>query len=490
MRRAGLAAAAALATLVLPAVRVPRPTALPAAFALPFAPVALAAAEPALPAGPAIEGAPVRQIEGRVCIGANDLARLLDATKYWHPEVRKLELRSRGHRVQLTADNPFVIVDDATVRLPDPVVPVGGELQVPVALLDSLPRDSALARLYYDPRRAGVVVLPSGGMVNAPRFTSSEGITRVTFPVEHPEDAAVLGRGRAHFRVRFSGFYAGSLADSSPPAPVLGVRVIPSVTGCAFELRLSSDAAGFRLERDTEAGRVVLAFSRQGGDGWESFAPEGPPGPRRIRVVVLDPGHGGADAGVTVAGVVEKELTLALARELKHEIERRLSARVILTRDGDRALTTEERAELANRAHADLVLSLHFDGLSSPRASGASAYCPPAVLGAGAEVRTAGSSGATPLFVLPWREASARHAVESRSLAEAVLSSLALRGLGPTRLREILPLSLLGVNAPGMLLECATLTSDADRARLVQPDGLATMAAAIAGGVEAWQRNE
>ncbi len=60
--------------------------------------------------------------------------------------------------------------------------------------------------------------------------------------------------------------------------------------------------------------------------------------------------------------------------------------------------------------------------------------------------------------------------------------------MGPTRLRERLPYPLLGVNAPGMLLECATLTAPADRARL-GADGLDAMARAIVDGLEAYQRN-
>lgn len=446
-------------------------------------------AQPSPPSGPALESAPVRNVQGSTCIGANDLARLLDATKYWHADVRKLELRARGHRVQLTAENPFVLVDDATLRLADPVRSVDGELQVPVALIDSLPSDSALARLLYDPRRSSVVVLPPGGVVRTPRVTAGDGVTRVVFPAEQPEDVSVVARARAHFRVRFGGFFAGTVSDSGLPSMVRGMRVIPSFNGCAFELSLAPETAGFRIERDPRANRVTLAFSRSGGAGWDAFAPEGPPGPRKIHVVVIDPGHGGADAGVSAGGLVEKELALTLARELRRELQRRLTARILLTRDDDRALTVEERAEFANRSRADLVLALHFDGFTSTLARGASAYCPPAVM-SGSESGADGAPVAATTLVLRWREVASRHAVESRALAEAVLSSLELRGQGPARLREILPMSLLGVNAPGMLLECATLTSGVDRARLSQSDAIQALAAAIADGVEAWQRNE
>ena len=231
---------------------------------------------------------------------------------------------------------------------------------------------------------------------------------------------------------------------------------------------------------------MTLSFEPSASSGLQAFAPEGPAGPRPIRVIVLDPGHGGTDAGVTAHGAVEKDLTLQLARLVKAELERRMSARVVLTRDADKVVTEAQRAERANQARADLVISLHFDGFPGSRARGATAYCPPATFVAPG--RDPGLGGPIPL--IPWRDVALRHAVAARELSEDVLSALELRSQGPTRLREILPHPMLGVNAPGLLLECATLTSDADRARVTGTRGLADLAATIAEGIEAWQRNE
>jgi len=160
-------------------------------------------------------------------------------------------------------------------------------------------------------------------------------------------------------------------------------------------------------------------------------------------------------------------------------------------------LSYAQLAEQANRAQADLVLALHFDGYVDPRARGATAYCPLATVGGGEDEPGSGGepnprtmAASSRLSLLPWREVATRHAVQSRALAEAVLSAIELRGLGPTRLRERLPYMFLGVNAPGILLECGTLTSPGDRERLLSPLGLETLAATIAEGVAAYRRNE
>jgi N-acetylmuramoyl-L-alanine amidase len=448
------------------------------------------------PRGEGPETAPIRRVDGEPYVAVNDLARLLDATKFWRADVRKLVLRVGSHSIVLTAENPFAVVDDATLWLDAPVRSVEGELHVPVALVGMLPSDSLLARLFYDPRRQRVIVLPSSGGVGTPRVSVSETRTRIAFPADRVEEAVVVTRSRGHFRLRFGGVFTGGLPDSLPhESLVRSIRTIPSAGGAAFELEMAPAAGGFRLRPEPATRQVVLEVGGAAAEDLETFAPESPPGPRHLRIVVLDPGHGGADAGVRAPGVVEKDLTLELARAVRQQLEGRLAARIVLTRNDDRDLGAEARAEIANRLRADLVIALHFDGFVSPRARGATGYCPPATFvpgpgGAQSATSAPGPWSTGPVVVLPWRDVASRHAVQSRALAEALLSAIELRGQGPTRLRERLPHALLGVNAPGVLLECATLTSSSDRERVVQEEGMRQLAASIAEGVVAYQRNQ
>lgn len=83
-------------------------------------------------------------------------------------------------------------------------------------------------------------------------------------------------------------------------------------------------------------------------------------------VVVIDPGHGGRDHGAVCNDVSEKDVTLAVARFLRQELESRCGAnvRVTLTRDGDQMPGLEERIGLANALDADLFVSLHCNSLA------------------------------------------------------------------------------------------------------------------------------
>lgn len=451
------------------------------------APPAPAADSLRVPAGLGVPSAPVANVDGVPMVAVNELARLLGASKFWRPDVRKLVLRAAEHRITFTADNPFVLVDDRTLRLEHWVVSRAGELQIPVEVVRALPSDASWPRLAYDAEARELRVAPSAGFVGVPRIEVSGGLTTLVVPTERTDAVAIMGRSRARFRLRVAGGLTGALPDSLPDdALIRDVAVSPAPGGLTFELALAPAATGWRLERDAAAGRVTLTFTR-GGYGYEAFAAEGASGPRVLRTVVLDPGHGGEDIGVRVDGAEEKSLALELARLIAAELARRSSVHVVLTRRDDRDLTQEERAEVANRAGADAVVSLHFEALPGPQARGTLAWCAPAAMGSG----TADATSAAGLVALrPWRDAAVDRAVESRGLAESLSAALEHRGFGPAGVRERLPLALVGVQTPGVLLDCGTLSNPEERARLLAPGGLRALASAIADGLLAWQRNE
>jgi N-acetylmuramoyl-L-alanine amidase len=87
----------------------------------------------------------------------------------------------------------------------------------------------------------------------------------------------------------------------------------------------------------------------------------------RQPVVVIDPGHGGYDSGTEAgAPLLEKELALQIALRLQGELERR-GVHAMLTRTGDYFVTLADRTALANKAGADLFISIHLN--SSPAAA-------------------------------------------------------------------------------------------------------------------------
>lgn len=91
----------------------------------------------------------------------------------------------------------------------------------------------------------------------------------------------------------------------------------------------------------------------------------------KIRTVVIDPGHGGKDSGAKGAKSYEKDVVLAIGLKLGSYIEEKMpEVNVVYTRKTDEFIPLYRRAEIANDLNADLFISIHANGWSSPSSKG------------------------------------------------------------------------------------------------------------------------
>ena len=92
--------------------------------------------------------------------------------------------------------------------------------------------------------------------------------------------------------------------------------------------------------------------------------------------VVIDAGHGGDDLGaVGQQGVKEKDLNLTVAKQLAAKIsQKHPEVKVVLTRDTDVFLTLQKRADIVNKNHADLFISIHTNAAENRKACGAETF--------------------------------------------------------------------------------------------------------------------
>lgn len=92
-------------------------------------------------------------------------------------------------------------------------------------------------------------------------------------------------------------------------------------------------------------------------------------------VICIDPGHGGEDPGATgPGGTHEKDVVLAIARDLKKLIDSQRGFRAVMTRTGDYYVGLRQRTEIARKAKADLFVSIHADAFRDPSIKGSSVY--------------------------------------------------------------------------------------------------------------------
>jgi N-acetylmuramoyl-L-alanine amidase len=95
----------------------------------------------------------------------------------------------------------------------------------------------------------------------------------------------------------------------------------------------------------------------------------------RLITIAIDAGHGGEDPGAKGAnGSREKDITLAIAKKLKQQVDAEPNMRAILTRDSDFFIPLHGRVVKARNVQADLFISIHADAFVRPEARGSSVF--------------------------------------------------------------------------------------------------------------------
>ena len=254
------------------------------------------------------------------------------------------------------------------------------------------------------------------------------------------------------------------------------------------------------------AGVLLFAFADRSGASTQSTLTVNLPPPVTQRIygapeargrpiVVIDAGHGGRDPGATsVSGEAkEKDLTLALASELRDDLVKRGRVRVAMTRENDRYLSLEERAAVARRLDAAMFVSLHMASAPNPLARGATVYSLSDVASDAEAARLAASENGADDAQGPGGSvegmlsdlAMRTEMSASADLAERLVNKSAGRfELRPNPHRFASFHVLRRANAPGILFEAGYISNADDEVLLRSPEQRSKIALALAQAIE------
>ena len=219
--------------------------------------------------------------------------------------------------------------------------------------------------------------------------------------------------------------------------------------------------------------------------------------PLAVERVVLDPGHGGRNGGTqTSSGLVEKELTLDIARRLSDLLEES-GYEVLLTRDDDTAVSLEERARFANESGADLFVSIHVNWIVNRGVRGVETY----YLGptddpylsrlAAAENRDSGYSQTDLRDLVDTLYAGLRQDSSERAASALQRSMLrSLRTVNPAvenrGVKSAPFIVLMKTDMPAVLAEVSCLSNEKEAELLARPLYRQYIAEALHSGIESF----
>jgi N-acetylmuramoyl-L-alanine amidase len=207
---------------------------------------------------------------------------------------------------------------------------------------------------------------------------------------------------------------------------------------------------------------------------------------KRIITICIDPGHGGKDSGNRIGRIFpqsEKNLTLALGLELQRQLLQ-AGYNVLLTRDRDVYPELLARPDMANRHHADLFISLHFNSapLNPASVQGPETYCITPVGAASSNDTEVGSGGHGASIANRWQGKSLLLAYE---VQRSLVHSLGVTDRGVRRARFGV---LRAAQMPAILVEGGYMSHPVEGRRILNADWRQQMAAAIVRGIMNYQK--
>ena len=242
-------------------------------------------------------------------------------------------------------------------------------------------------RVFFDitnavPSTKSRTIRVGDGRVKQIRLAETEpGVTRVVLDVEEGmEFTASQLTNPERLMVELRPKSTGTVSSAAPPqtpakVEVAAVNAAPTVTPNPAPVKPAPpklEVAAPKPVTATQVAAVVPQPASRNSNGDRSLT-------RvlglKIGKVVIDPGHGGHDQGTKgKSGLLEKDLTLDVAKRLAVMLRERLGTEVVLTREDDSYPSLEERTEMANASKADLFLSIHANWNPARSVAGIDTY--------------------------------------------------------------------------------------------------------------------
>ena len=446
---------------------------------------------------------PVVRLEGRSYVELDRVAAAMRARPDATPSSIRAYLRTPGHTVMLTRNWARVIVDDRPLVLDAPVRVRQGVWLVPDSFMERV-----APKLTAGSGRPAPVIIPAVAVTaQAPiaepaleelRFRSYPSFTRLVLETSAPVSYRIESGGEHDLRLRVSGLAGEARTLPIHDGFVEEVRLERSRGDAVIRVIFDGTPGELRPSTFADPDRLVLDFMRPGErDQRATTTP--------LKVMVIDAGHGGHDPGATgPTGLMEKDLVLDVTKRVAKLVGDQLGIKVLLSRDGDHFVTLRDRTSFANRARADVFVSIHANAHREVASEGVETYFlsseatdngarqvaalensvvqlekPAAAKGRGADV----------VKTILWDLAQSEFQEESSRLAEIVQDSMTQSLRIPSRGVKQAGFYVLGGAAmPAILIEIGFVTNPKEERKLRETRYRDDIARAIASGLRDYKR--
>ncbi len=431
--------------------------------------------------------------QGTDFVYLKEMVKLFRLDLKWDAITKKVTLTSGPDQVIFFVGSSQIMVNDRIKKITQPSRFSNGAILLPIEFLSEILDGVLKAKIDWDSKTR--ILKVSGGRLNVRgvRHFSHHGSTRIVIDLLRPLNYKARKELPDQVIIDVYGGECnpGELSQEINDSRIKNIQFfqLPNATQIVIRLIQDLPYKAFTLKNPH---RIVLDIN--------------PPQKRlgyKITTIVIDPGHGGKDPGaIGRGGTREKDIVLAIAKELKRLLSERLGIRVVLTRTGDYFVPLRERTARANNERADLFVSIHANAaLGRARGGGFETYFHSLALTKEAKAVARRENAVIRLekgsrramsqaeFIL-WDMAHNVFMHESNELAILVQEEMdkksRLRNRG---VRQAHFYVLSGADMPSILVEVAFISNPKEENMLRNPNFQKRMAEGIYNAIALYKRN-
>jgi N-acetylmuramoyl-L-alanine amidase len=432
---------------------------------------------------------------GQVYVSAEEVAAALGGSIA--PDSSGFKVTVGGVAAGFGPDSRYGVVRDDLIEMPVPPITIEGKPFVPWQFFHGFLSKSASQDVSWDAATRSLNVRPAQRDAVSVHVSVAnvQGISKIVVTLSAPAEYGIVKEPGA-YRVLFRSPIRAPFVEE--------VYEDPAIARVAFagnELRIqltATDIVGdaYRLENPP---RIVLDFRKGTAplpgttQPLRPMAPQEAPG---IRTIVIDPGHGGREVGaVGPNGLMEKDVTLTIARKLAAALASKVGARVVLTRDDDSVVSLDQRTALANQYKADLFLSVHLNAAVVKDAKGSETYFLSleasdelARKAAEAENVSSTPNPTADLNLILWDLAHQAYVEESSRFAQSIQEEMNAATAVANRGVKQAPFKVLvGATMPAALVEVGFISNPEEEAKLQTDEFQTLMVEALTRAVQKYK---
>lgn len=311
-------------------------------------------------------------------ISVNDLTRILSTHQYKNDEREKVVLYVGDHRIKISAESGYVIVDGEVFQMPVSAIKQADDIYLPAEAFFTILRSTALPGIHYDTYKQVLEFQLTKFNVNSLTIDEKANgtILRIrTSKYFKDGDISVFKHQNGWFYVTIN----GGLVDAAELQRTETRGVVQLVTydqmdeSVQLALKLRSEIEGYEFYQSHDPNEIIVTLR----------SPLAKTAARitsvknrwRMDTVILDAGHGGKDGGtVGKYGTKEKDIVLDITKRVGMMLEKNTRTNVIYTRDEDVFIPLWKRTKIANEANGKLFVSIHANANPNRNIKGYETY--------------------------------------------------------------------------------------------------------------------